>query len=199
MKYLIRNIKDINKNEIDRFYDNIYLYKKEKLDKCKTNNKKILSIQGEILLKELLKNIYNLDYKDIYFIINKNGKPFINNKNIYFNISHTNSYVITCISDKNIGVDIERIRKTNINSINQFASNNEKKYILSKKNNIYKRLFTIYTLKEAYIKSKGLSLNNIKDIEFTIDNEIVLCNDNTVNIELINIIKNHVIAIIQEK
>ena len=199
MEYLIKNIKNIELKDILYFYDNIYNYKKNKINKLVNDKNKIQSIEGEILLSKLLKKSYNLDYRDIKFEVNNNEKPLIINKDISFNISHSFDYVITCISNKNIGVDIEKIRKTNLNTINQFATAKEKKYILSSKHNIEKRLFTIYTLKEAYIKCKGNRINDISNIEFIIDNSIIKCSDNSINIVLISNIRDYIIAIIEEK
>ena len=198
MKYLIKNIDNIKLKDLKHFYNNIYLYKRKKINNLKNDKNKILSIEGEMLLDKLLKKYYNLNYNDINFKVNKNGKPFINNKNIYFNISHSNEHVITCVSNKKIGVDIEKIRMVNLNIINQFATENEKEYILSTNKEIEKRLFTVYCLKEAYIKYKGLILNNIKDIEFIFNKNEILCSDNNVNIKIINI-NNNIIAIIEEK
>ena len=199
MEYLVKNVANLKLNDILYFYNNIYDYKKNKIDKYINDKSKILSIEGEILLDTLLKDNYSIDYKDIEIKVNNNGKPLITNNNIFFNISHSFDYVITCISNNSIGVDIEKIRKTNINVIDQFATNKEKEYILSTNFDREKRLFSIYTLKEAYIKCKGLSLKNIKDVEFIIDNEKILCSDNTVEGKIITDIKNYIIALVEEK
>lgn len=198
MEYKIININDINKAEILNFYNNINSSKKIKIDKIRNKKRKIQSVLGEYLLKELLK-IYNISYSNINYIYNEEGKPYIKDYNIYFNISHSHDYVITVISNKEIGVDIEKIRKTNISIINRICTNKEKEYVLSSNIDIEKRLFEIFTLKEAYFKMKGLNLNNLKSVEFIISNNNVTCNDNSINIKLLHIINDYIISIIEKK
>ncbi len=106
----------------------------------------------------LLKNILNKEYNiDSYTIVyNKNGKPYLNNiYNIYFSISHSDKYLVIAISNKKIGVDIEKIKKynTKINDFLNIVPKNEEEF------------FEYWTKKEALIKLKGLSLKNINDID----------------------------------
>lgn len=193
LEYIIKNIKDFNKKDIDNFYNILPKLKKEKIDKYKHYKTKATSIIGEIILKELLSK-YNFSYNNLDYYINNYGKPYIKNSYLYFNISHSFDYIITAISQKEIGIDIEKIRKTLLNTINHFATENEKKYILSSKNNIEERIFKIYTLKEAYFKMIGSNLNNILNIEFIIKDDIVSCSDNSVKVGFINDIKGYIIA-----
>ena len=143
-KYLYSNVNDYSKKDISNFYNHIYQEKKERVSKYLNKDKYKSSIIGEILLHNLLEK-ENIKYEEQQFIINEYGKPYINNKRLFFNISHSYDYVITIISDKEIGIDIEKIRKTNLNTIDIFATQKEKEYILSSENDIYKRLFQIYT------------------------------------------------------
>ena len=198
MQLLIKNINTFNNNTINLFYNEIYYNKKNNIDKILNIKKKKQSIIGEFLLKKLLKKNYNINYKDLKFKINKYGKPFILDMNIYYNISHSHDYVITAISKNKIGIDIEKIRKTNIKNIYQFSTKNELDYILSSKKNIEQRFFEIYTLKESYFKMKGTNLNNIKNVEFTINKNEIICSDKNVKVKIINIINNYIIAICEE-
>ena len=195
MEYIIKNINSIDKSIINNF--NLYADKKNRINKYKNNKNKIASIVGDILLSNLLSK-YNLLYDDLSFIINEYGKPYIND-NIYFNISHSHEYVITVVSMKEIGVDIEKIRQTPINVINQFATDKEKEYILSSNSNIEERIFKIYTLKEAYFKMIGTDLTNILNIEFIIDGDNVLCSDNTINAGFIHFNKDYIVSFCERK
>lgn len=193
MEYVIKNINDFSKNDINNFYNKIPKLKKDKIDKYKNYDTKVRSIVGEILLKNLLLKS-NISYNSLDYYINEYGKPYLKNINIFFNISHSFDYVITTISDKDIGIDIEKIRKTPLNIINQFATEKEKAYILSSNNNIEERIFKIYTLKEAYFKMLGTNLNHILKVEFTIKNNNIYCNDEKVKVGFIDDIKGYIIA-----
>lgn len=200
MKYKIIKNDCYSKDYLDMFYNKIYPLKRNRIENYLKEDKKVSSITGEIILDELLKDNYKVDYEELNFIENESGKPYIKNKPIFYNISHSYQYVITAVSDYEIGVDIEKIRPTSIKTINQFATDKEKEYIVSRKEDIYKRLFEIYTLNEAYFKMKGTNLNNIKSIEFNITNyNDISCNDNSVSIKLIDDLDGYVIAICEKK
>jgi len=193
LEYIIKNINDFDKVDINYFYNKLPKLKKDKIDKFRNDETKIKSIIGEILLCELLtKN--NIYYNNIEYYINDYGKPYLKNINLFFNISHSFDYVISIISNNEIGIDIEKIRKTPLNIINQFATEKEKEYILSTSTNIEERIFKIYTLKEAYFKMLGANLNHILEVEFKIENNKVWCSDKDVKVGFIKDIKGYIIA-----
>ena len=102
------------------------------------------------------------------FASNAYGKPAISNnhwdaKTISFNISHTDGLVALGITKaKSIGVDAENIisRPAPIEVANHFFSANEVAELdaltLSKRQ---ERFFQFWTLKEAYIKARGMGLS----------------------------------------
>ena len=107
-------------------------------------------------LKEILKE-YHIDY-DIFY--NEYGKPYIKNNPIYFNISHSGDYIVIIISNRECGIDIEKIRQIRNNVVNKICLDTEKKLIVDDKS------FTlIWTMKEAYSKYNGMGFafgfNNI--------------------------------------
>ena len=197
-KYLYSNVNDYSKKDISNFYNHIYQAKKERISKYLNKEKYKSSIIGEILLYKLLKK-ENIKYEKQQFTINEYGKPYINNKQLFFNISHSHDYVITIISNKEIGIDIEKIRKTNLNTIDIFATQKEKEYILSSENDIYKRLFQIYTLKEAYFKMLGNDLSKLKEVEFIIDNNNITCSDKKINAYSSDTTDNYIFSICKKK
>ena len=191
------NINNYNNN----FYNNILnTLPKQDIDKInkilKPKDKK-LSILSRYLLINILSQNYNINYNNLNIKYNKYNKPIINN--LYFNISHSHDYSVVVTSNNPIGVDIEKIRKVNLNIINYFCTNKEKKYILNSEN-IYKNLFEIYCLKEAYIKMLGTNLSNIKNIEFIIKDNTISCPQNkNINIIINYDINNYIIAIIEKE
>ena len=198
MEYIIKNINDFDKDVINNFYHKIPERKKNRIDKYKNYESKARSIIGEIILEELLEG-KNISYNNLDYYINEYGKPYLKSKTIFFNISHSFDYVITAISSNEIGIDIEKIKKTSIKAINQFATKKEKKYILSSNDNIEERIFKIYTLKEAYFKMLGTDLSHILDIEFTICDDKIKCNDKNVTAGFINDINGYIVAYCEKK
>lgn len=96
-----------------------------------------------------------------------NGKPYFKNDNIHFSISHSNDLSVCALSDKEIGVDTEKIKAFNPKLIDRICLDEEKQYI----GNSSERFFQIWTAKEAYSKLTGLGLSiGLKNIEVDIKN-----------------------------
>ena len=196
MSYIIIRNTDKYPNS---FYQHLLLKikneKQIKINKLKNEINKKESILGEYLLIYSLKKYYHLNYQNIDIYYNDNNKPLIKNHNIYYNITHSNGLVGLIISSNKCGIDIEKIKDVNLAIIKTFATINEQKYILE--NNSLQRLFEIYTLKEAYIKMKGLNLTNIKEIEFIIKDKQITCHISNVICTLKHI-NNYIVATCEE-
>lgn|SRR5574344_1026484 len=109
---------------------------------------------------KLLKSMTSNDI-ELYYI---NGKPYIKDSNIYFSISHSIDRVVCAISDKEIGIDIEKIRDYDL-SLN-------KELNINAKNNV--DFFKEYTRREAYIKKLGKSLKDIYSIKYNnVDTKVI--------------------------
>lgn len=197
MYFIYDKISNYNIDDYQFFYNNLNDVYKEKIKHLIHKKDKQLSILAQTLLSNIFMDKYFIDYKNTKIKYNKYGKPFV--KFINYNIAHSNEYSIVAISNKRIGVDIEYIRKVDINTINYICTDNEKKYILNSKNK-YKALFEIFCLKEAYFKMLGTGIINLKEIEFIINNNKIKClQNNNINITLNYDINNYIIAIIEEK
>ena len=56
----------------------------------------------------LLRNVCGVT-DDSQLMYGKNGKPYLKDKSIYFNLSHSGDYVVLAVADYEVGVDIEKI------------------------------------------------------------------------------------------
>ena len=192
-KIQIDNINNYSEEEINNIYQNIQKEKQIEIDHFQNNNRKKQSIIGQKLLMDTLKE----EYKKVTITKNKYGKPYLNN-NIYFNISHTNEYVVLVTSDKEIGIDIEKIREKDLKEAKFFTTEQEYNYIINSKNP-QESFWTIYTLKEAYIKMKGTNFNDCQNVSFEIENSKVLCSDKKVEAKVHLSIPNYIIATCEYK
>ena len=193
MEYLIKKINNTNLEQIIK----IKMYKRKKIKKILKIDDKKRCLQGELLLIQGLKK-HNIDYNRIKIKKNSYGKPYIQNNPLYYSISHSHDYVVCAFSKNKIGIDIEKIRDVDIQIMNQFATSNEKKYILKSKKQLFNRFFTIYTLKEAYFKMMGKNLNNMLNIEFTINKNYISCSDFKVKVYIIKTVNNYIISICEQ-
>ena len=128
------------------------------------NSRSLFEIHHKIahgMLGCVLNEIYNISTNKIIIKKSKYGKPFLflNNSDIKINISHSGQVVVVAVSDREIGVDVQKVEpvENDVFSYLDFFTVDEMKYIdsFSEKSDI----FTVFwTRKEATIKRFGLRI-----------------------------------------
>lgn len=104
---------------------------------------------------------------ELIFKVNRYGKPCVNNLPLpfplEFNISHSEKLVILAVTNGiQVGVDVEYILRDSkvIPIADRFFSPQEFNELRSlEQDQQYDRFFDLWTLKEAYIKARGMGLS----------------------------------------
>jgi len=136
---------------------------------------------GELLIRKALIEKMNLRNNEIYFSENDFGKPyceFLNN--FHFNISHSGSWVVCAVNSNPIGIDVEKISQIDLDISKNYFSKKEHEDLL-RSNNPIEYFFTLWSLKESYIKFIGKGLSHPLD-SFS----IVFSSNSKINIEIDN-------------
>lgn len=145
-------------------------------------------LYGRLLLKEAICELgynYSLELMEK----TKYGKPYFENSDFGFNISHSGEYIVCVISTdekQNLGIDIEQIKPIELENFKDVFSEEEKKEIISDDN-----FFTFWTRKEAIIKADGrgllIPLNTINVLS-----PFVVLDNNKYNLYEVKIDKNYI-------
>ncbi|MGI6787406.1 MAG: 4'-phosphopantetheinyl transferase family protein [Acholeplasmataceae bacterium] len=128
----------------------------------------------KILLNE--KGVQEFDIKR-----DLSGKPYLDNLNIYFNMSHSEEYSTCVISSVEVGIDIEKISSKARNIAKRFLNFEEYK---NHQNNEYndEKLTTLWTIKESYTKLIGRGLTkSFKQLKIVENKDYFEVIDNTEN------------------
>ena len=161
------------KDEFDKWYNMMPKERQIKISNYVFLKDKKLSLGAGVLLYSGLKNLNILDE---IICFNENGKPYIQNyENVYFNISHSNKYVVCAFSDKEIGIDIEENFLFDERLIENVYNLEEIEYIKqSKKDKLYTKL---WTTKESLMKYLGTGITlNPKNISIDLEsNKCIKC------------------------
>lgn len=116
---------------------------------------KLRTLVGGLLVRYLIIKKKGIDNHDIIFAKNEFEKPYlIGVKDFHFNISHAGDWVAVAIDSRPVGIDVERI---------QYMEPEVSEHIFSREEHLDIRsheepesyFFTIWTLKESYIKWLG--------------------------------------------
>lgn len=98
------------------------------------------------VLKNAVSTTRRKKVKNFYFLkmlkYNEYGKTFLKNIKLYFSLSHSNKWVVCGLSNNEIGVDIEKIDKINIDIAKSAFCETEYDYIISSgKYEQYKKIY----------------------------------------------------------
>jgi len=188
------NINKLNKNELEKYLSYVPCGQ----NKAHLINKtKQISVLAQGYLRFLIGEKLHLNPCDISIALNNNGKPYLLNNELYFSIAHTNKMICIGISDKPIGVDIEKDRKV-LPSMLKYLDEDELNYVDISSVDWAKRFLKLWTLKEAWIKCEGLRLENHQDINFIIRDNTIISNKAGYNFEFVEAPDNHVVSICEK-
>ncbi|MCB9655119.1 MAG: 4'-phosphopantetheinyl transferase superfamily protein [Deltaproteobacteria bacterium] len=132
-------------------------------------------LMGRATLRSVLGQHLQVDGRRIVLRENAYGRPELADKNtrLFFNLSHTSGLLALALSrDYEIGVDVEcRLRSTDTDAIAEhvFAPDElaELRHF-DDPSERHRHFFKLWTLKEAYIKARGMGLAlPLKDMAFT--------------------------------
>jgi 4'-phosphopantetheinyl transferase len=120
---------------------------------------------GKVLVRTVLSLYLKREPEDWIFATNNLGKPVLANgpadSSICFNLSHTDGLVVCAVARNiEVGIDVENIsRKVNLDLAQRYFAPVEVAYLdTMPKERLHAVFFLFWTLKEAYIKARGLGL-----------------------------------------
>ena len=116
---------------------------------------------SHVFLRHILHTYYShISPSEWQFSLAKHGKPYILNKltePLNFTLSKSENMVAIAFSkDYDIGIDIEKVAELPTTDFyNLVFTNHEKELLHSSRHNEKEAFYTLWTLKEAYIKAMG--------------------------------------------
>ncbi|MCB2219346.1 MAG: 4'-phosphopantetheinyl transferase superfamily protein [Bacteroidetes bacterium] len=118
------------------------------------------SLLGETMCRVVLGQHLKKAPVSIEILKSEKGKPYLKNQpNLHFNLSHSGEWVVLAVDETEVGIDIEKIRKIDYNIAQRFFSNEEYSRLEALKGDDKRRyFFTLWTLKESYLKFLGKGL-----------------------------------------
>lgn len=117
---------------------------------------------GETMTRQLLGAQFGLDAKHCRIVKGEHGKPYVEGvENVFFNLSHSGDFIVCAISDREIGIDIERIGKVRMAVARRFYHPGEVSVLESLSGDSQIDLFFRYwSVKESFLKYTGSGLSS---------------------------------------
>lgn len=141
---------------IDKSYNMVSENCKSKAKCFRFEADRLRTIIGELLARYGICNCFGIDASKHSFNVSEYGKPYIDGIPYYFNISHSDDYIICGVSDINIGVDIEKMQDIDFGfACDVFSDDEIRRFSSESVENKKELFFSIWTLKESYVKWLG--------------------------------------------
>ena len=170
--YLVKVDSPIDENTFQYLLKFVQARKQERILKQKIKQNADNMLVGEILAKIIIKKTFGIDIAKQIFHYTGYGKPYlINSPNVHFNISHSGEYVACAVSNKHIGVDIQKIGEYNPDVARRVCNEQELKQIEDSSDKASE--FTkFWTQKEAILKMYGIGIADF-EIKNCLNNQMV--------------------------
>ncbi|ACV61822.1 4'-phosphopantetheinyl transferase [Desulfofarcimen acetoxidans DSM 771] len=143
--------------DLDRIASRLTPERQERIRKFVSKEDARRSVLAELMLRQIILESLGLSGKEISFGANSYGKPFlVGIGDFHFNLSHSGEWVVCVTDNAPVGIDIEMIRPVEYNIARKFFLPAEYGDLMAK--NEAERLhyfFSLWTLKESYIKARG--------------------------------------------
>ena len=156
LKVLIDDISNINDSNFESIFNSLPKSRKEKVQSYKNKTDSYLSLLASKLLIDGLRDLgFENEIDNIREDDNK--KPHLVNNSVFISISHSGSKAMVVFSDKEIGCDIQIIKNSDISLAERFFNQSEVKEI-KESAKPHDTFYMYWTLKESYMKAKGIGL-----------------------------------------
>lgn len=170
-----------------RMYQSLDRQRQKKADRLKRDPAKKLSVAAGMLARRGIALQLHIDPKQISFRNTKNGKPYAEGLDIHFSLSHSGSMAVCAVSDRPVGIDVEKNKPVHLGVVKKCFTKAEQRYVLAGKEKTQERFLEIWTKKEAYVKMMGTGIQDF----LTFD---VLKNDKVYTIQY----KNYTVSVAEK-
>lgn len=154
------DVSKISDSDFVILYKSLCNERKEKADRIKDVKAKKLSICAGALMQYSLSKVTGVPSAMLRYKTDENGKPYVENIKVHFNLAHSYNLVLCAVSDNPIGIDTERIRQVNTDIAKKYFTKREMEYVLENKIQEVNRFFEVWTKKEAYVKMLGTGISD---------------------------------------
>jgi 4'-phosphopantetheinyl transferase len=119
------------------------------------------SLVAEVLLRSLIGRHLGLANSEMDIRRTPYGKPYLQgHPEFQFNLSHSGRWVSCALHREEVGVDVQQIQPTDLEVARRYFSSAERRAIEGQRGvAALRRFYEIWTLKESYIKARGLGLS----------------------------------------
>ncbi|MBQ2405694.1 MAG: 4'-phosphopantetheinyl transferase superfamily protein [Lachnospiraceae bacterium] len=141
-------------------------------------------------------------WSEVEIKYNQYGKPELKNyEKFCYSLSHSGKWVICVVDGQNVGTDIQKWQKWNINIAKRFFAHEEYERIIDKKDEDRDRMFfSIWSAKESFVKYTGRGIGaGIDQCVTDVELSKIVSDDRILNIRLYEDIPGYSLCVCSER
>ena len=120
---------------------------------------RLTRLLGEAMVWSGLRKLFGMEKEDCQIQRSEHGKPYLEGERlVYFNISHSGTYIVCAFSDAEVGIDIEKIASPRYEVARRFFHPEEFRLLENGKFKNESLFYDIWVVKESFLKYKGTGL-----------------------------------------
>ena len=147
----IQSIADIEREKV---YGERSEQRKRKIDKISNEKSRLLSAAAELALNKAVKAWFPDTKIPVDYAYAANGKPYLRDGRAHISLSHSGEFAVCAISEHEVGVDIQEIKKAKEGIAERFFSKSDIEYINNSPDK-NKAFFEVWVRNEARVKLTG--------------------------------------------
>ncbi len=164
MKIYYAHIENYDSRFFELALEKLPPQKQEAIRKIKHKMTAQESILGWTMVFEAFKKYSNIEPQ---LVFSENGKPYFENTQFYFNISHSDGTVCAAVAKCEIGIDVQRIKPASLAMKNRVLSSGEFQAV-GQSDNPDERFIDFWSKKESYLKYTGQGIaQDLKKLDFS--------------------------------
>ncbi len=170
MNWLFGKITDITAEQYKNIFETLSNSRKARITHYKKEDDRRRSLMATYLVQKLLNE---LGCENVTLENAKNGRPYLKGCDLFISISHSDCGVACAVSEKEIGIDIEKIKPVRDGLIDYVCTEQEREYIFSDftktgkeitESSVTQKFYAVWTAKEAYFKKNSSGITDIRSI-----------------------------------
>lgn len=144
---------------VDVFLFKVYMDGKQNVPLSIRN--RWVSASARNFVRMYISQLTGRSHDSLIFSAGSHGKPYIEDCDLHFNLSHCGNMVLAAFSAHEVGADIEVICRSGQSVVQRIFTQGEKDYIAvaPSEKEAQRRFCEIWTAKEAYLKLGGVGLS----------------------------------------
>ena len=146
MKIRFLDLRQVTEDQLRRWNSWLTPERRQRMEKYRDFRPHLC---GEGLAREMLTEELGSLPQGVMIGRNENGKPLTDG--VFFNISHSGDLVLCAVSDRPVGVDVERLRPVPARLAERFGTNDPETF------------FRLWTQMEARIKCRGVQIDRWRE------------------------------------